>query len=67
MDNNKPIGVLILILLIILCGVYLLIVDETHHQTENNKTSVDYMFHSRIDNKVWREIPYGNGKSQKRN
>ena len=37
MDNNKPIGVLILILLIILCGVYLLIVDETHHQTENNK------------------------------
>lgn len=37
MDNNKPIGVLILILLIILCGVYLLIVDETPHQTENNK------------------------------
>lgn len=37
MDNNKPIGVLILILLIILCGVYLLIVDEANHQTENNK------------------------------
>ena len=40
---------------------------KNEHRSKYYKTSIHYMVGSSLNDKVWRKIPYGNRKEQKRN